>query len=122
MVVATLALRIVRWKAVASNSAVRSNRKARSVAKARSAVKVRNIVKVHPTAKARKTTLARIIAKVRSPITVRSAAVSTVRGQKVIASIRKPVLPVASRVREAVVRHLRQKAVAPSRAEPDQGL
>ena len=122
MVAVISARRIVRWKAVASNSAVRSNRKARSVAKARSAVKVRSIAKAHRTAKALKTTMARIIAKVRSPITARSAAVSTVRGLKAIASIQKPVLPVASRVREAVVRHLRQKAVAPSRAEPDQGL
>ena len=117
-----MARRIVRWKAVATSSAVRSIMKARSVAKARSAGKVRNIVKAHPRAKARKITMARIIAKVRSPITARSAAVSTVRGLKAIASIRKPVLPVASRVREAVVRHLRRKAAVPSRVVPNRGF
>ena len=114
--VATLARRIVRWKAVATSSAVRSIMKARSVAK------VRNIVKAHPRARARKITMARIIAKVRSPITARSAVVSTVRGLKAIASIRKPVLPVASRVREAVVRHLRRKAAVPSRVVPNRGF
>ena len=110
MVAVISARRIVRWKAVATSSAVRS------------VTKVRNVAKVRRTAKALKTTMARSIAKVRSPITARSTVASTVRGLKAIASIQKPVLPAANRVRAAVVRHIRRKAVAPSRAEPDRGL
>lgn len=116
MVAVISARRIVRWKAVATSSAVRSAVKARNVAKARSIAKARR------TAKALKTTMVCIIAAVRRLITARSAVASTVRVLKAIASIRKPVLPAASRVRAAVVRHLRRTAVAPSRAEPDRGL